>query len=218
MSDIDEESNTPPGSQFHNYYEMRASLRRGVPEAEFTAKDCQCLSPLPNADGILDGELWISSPNMCWCPVLPSHSNHQPFAYYADGMLGPFEFMKWPQVWYDAEPHCVASPGDPQLMQFGISYDDGPSFPVEDHLILPQYDDPDIAWIGYREHFEVIESYKSLPIGTLTPKFLQRMERALLEAQRMAEEGFQARFDAAYAGMYRVAYCAAQILRVLRAR
>ncbi|KAI0040023.1 hypothetical protein FA95DRAFT_1566773 [Auriscalpium vulgare] len=48
------------------------------------------------------------------------------FGYYMDGMLGPFEHMKWPQGLDAMEPHLMATPINPFFYKFSDALTDPP--------------------------------------------------------------------------------------------
>lgn len=58
-------------------------------------------------------------------------------------MLGPFELMKWPQVFDPFTPHGLAAPANPDLPQPSV---------VQSHD-LPAFDDNTIPWLPWTESF-----------------------------------------------------------------
>lgn len=135
---------------------------------------------------------------MSWVPEILMLLRYKPILYYGDGMLGRLEFMKWPQAYYDAEPHCIAALLHKRLCQIGISDSDaqGPDFPLADvHGDLPIFEDPDIAWdiwdIFTPRDVQLQEHQHYFEVGSLREPFCRRLQKALDEVARMAGEGFE---------------------------
>ena len=77
--------------------EMLVARGRYDRSALFEATDCHSLAPFPGTKG----GIWILTPNMSFVPELPMLPEGATFGYYGDGMLGAFEHLKWPQVYYE---------------------------------------------------------------------------------------------------------------------
>lgn len=173
---------------------MAARSRAGDP-ATFLHTDCYCLSPLPDTND----ELWISSPNMHICPEVPTLLPGQSLTYYGDGMLGPFEFMKWPQALYLPEPHAIAAPVYEGFFRYNLACNQdsipAPSFSLQEAgAVLPKYADDGIVWEkDLQRWFTVIEQSPWELIGIATKAYIARLEAAASEARAMASEGFAER-------------------------
>ncbi|KAI0039265.1 hypothetical protein FA95DRAFT_1612717 [Auriscalpium vulgare] len=101
-------------SHYRDVQQVTAAVSSAPPEGgNRGASDALCVAELPGSKG----ELWISSPNADFVPEVPTHSRDEEFSYYTDGMLGPFEHLKWPQVFDMIEPHAGFAPANPLLLQ-----------------------------------------------------------------------------------------------------
>ncbi|KAI0314373.1 hypothetical protein OF83DRAFT_1085702 [Amylostereum chailletii] len=123
----------------------------------FKATDCLVIDDAPHSDG----RFYISSPNAHWIPEMPWHEAGQVFSYFSDGMLGAFEYTKWPQVWDATEPHLVLAPLNPKIRN--IIHEDvsrhrlwptpmpSPCFrpPITDATPLITWDERDIVWLDF---------------------------------------------------------------------
>lgn len=182
--------------QPYGAYDALKQARRPMPadpsDMKFT--DCRTLAPFHATNGTL----WVSTPNMDFVPQVPTHVEDRPFTYFADGMLGPFEFMKWPQAYFEPEPHCIAAPGNPFLMQGGpdgspIQYT-GPD--------LPTFHDTGLPWrnLNWSGDVRIVRTSSKSDIARLTPHALAPLGVAVLEVETKAGEGFDVRLEEA-AGM-----------------
>ncbi|KAI0059404.1 hypothetical protein BV25DRAFT_1918440, partial [Artomyces pyxidatus] len=113
-----------------------------LPIDKMEAFDCRTLSMLD------DGQWWISSPNMDYIPELPTHKLDEEFGYYSDGMLGPFEHLKWPQAYDGGEPHALAAPMNPSLTSLLQVAD---QVKLQPEYMLPEYTDFGAPWFDLEE-------------------------------------------------------------------
>ncbi|KAH9950848.1 hypothetical protein B0H21DRAFT_819001 [Amylocystis lapponica] len=184
-------------SPISSWAELKAHRTPTAARSSLRATDCLCLSPFAANNSLL----WVSSPNMSWVPEIPMLLPHEPIIYYGDGMLGKLEFMKWPQAYYDVEPHCIAAPLHRALCQIGISDDDaqGLDFPLSDARgDLSVFNDPDIAWDIFTHHdVDLHEHQHYFEVGSLRVAFCRRLGQAVDEVERMAGEGFEQRVNLA---------------------
>lgn len=74
--------------------------------ARLGAQDCLVLAPVTNSTG----SFWVSSPNASWIPEVPLLRSRSDLTFFKDGMMGPFEEMKWPQAFHASHPHALAAP------------------------------------------------------------------------------------------------------------
>ena len=156
--------------------------------------DCLVLAPFPKSNG----GIWISSPNVEFVPEIPVHAAHEPFGFFADGMLGPFEYLKWPQFFDDLEPHAVASPGNPDLM-FSPSVQ---SLPLVDHRgVLPTFAVASAPWFSFTSNdFTTSVHMPHEDVGFLSERVHVRLreaaEEAIEKALAFAEREFGPRNEA----------------------
>ena len=137
--------------------------------------DCLILAPFPDSNG----GLWISSPNMEFVPEPPTHEDGVPFSFFADGMLGAFEHLKWPQVFDEREPHAIAVPGNPDLM-LNVKIQEFPLLDAKE--ILPDFEDKDIPWLAIdSKDFDVALCLPQEDVGFLTYLMHARLHTAASE-------------------------------------
>ena len=137
--------------------------------------DCLILAPFPDSNG----GLWISSPNMEFVPEPPTHEDGVPFSFFADGMLGAFEHLKWPQVFDEREPHAIAVPGNPDLM-LNVKIQEFPLLDAKE--ILPDFEDKDIPWLAIdSKDFDVALRLPQEDVGFLTSSMHARLRKAASE-------------------------------------
>ncbi|KAI0038144.1 hypothetical protein FA95DRAFT_1286153, partial [Auriscalpium vulgare] len=158
------------------------------------ASDALCLAEYPGSHGAL----WISSPNADFVPDVPTHSRDEEFGYYADGMLGSFEHLKWPQVFDSWEPHPAVAPANPMLLQCTRSKLAGPDpLPSLDFLRLSprelistgikapvgldKWTDDGAPWFSFNDHDWHTETF-GRELGRLDVSILTRLRNAATEA------------------------------------
>ncbi|KAI0037302.1 hypothetical protein FA95DRAFT_1578926, partial [Auriscalpium vulgare] len=174
-------ANAPPGDDeitpfLRSEDDVRAHLARyGFRKHTATATDAYGIAQLAGRDA-----MWISSPNMDFVPALPCHSLTKEFGYYADGMLGPFEYLKWPQALDSQEPHSMAAPLNPFLFRYSDAFTDCPQFPRrEDGIVwraqrpprrVPELDvfpDDAAAWFSFTSNEWSTDPFAVPECGTL---------------------------------------------------
>ncbi|KAI0039941.1 hypothetical protein FA95DRAFT_1612178 [Auriscalpium vulgare] len=139
--------------------------------------------------------LFISSPNVDFVPDLPSRHLTEDFCYYADGMLGPFEHLKWPQAFDVEEPHHIAAPINPFFFRYSDALTDCPEYPsraagnaVRQDLPrrpVPELDvwqDPEAPWTGFPHHHWRSDPFSSKTLGQLSPSATSRLRAAYRDA------------------------------------
>ncbi|KAI0037683.1 hypothetical protein FA95DRAFT_1613983 [Auriscalpium vulgare] len=118
---------------------------------------------------------------MPFVPEIPTHRQHHAFTYFADGMLGPFELMKWPQVFDSEYPHDCAAPANPDL----------PSPDMPNYTAMPQFEGLGVAWRAWDDF--LFEQWSRTPrgaIGCLREPVVNRLRTAHSElAQRVLKIG-----------------------------
>ncbi|KAI0039136.1 hypothetical protein FA95DRAFT_1612817 [Auriscalpium vulgare] len=144
------------------------------------------------------GQLWVSSPNADFVPEVPVHSRDEEFGYYADGMLGSFEHLKWPQVFDSMEPHTAVAPANPMLLQCTRSKLAGPdplppldfltrhpreriSTGIKAPLGLGNWKDDAAPWFSFNEHDWRAETF-GRDLGRLDVSIITRLRDAAKEA------------------------------------
>ncbi|THH13022.1 hypothetical protein EW146_g7153 [Bondarzewia mesenterica] len=171
---------------FCSFCKLMTSRRSHIESEIITARDCLILSPVPNTNYTL----LLSSPNMPFTPEPPMHVENQPFTYHSDDMLGPFEHTKWPQAYFDREPHNIAAPMDPDLLNFNISDErgPGPTFPLGPSHSITKFDDVDIPWVMFSPaQFVVSQDLPGAQVGTLCDELLRRMCTSMMKVKQMSE-------------------------------
>ncbi|KAI0039284.1 hypothetical protein FA95DRAFT_1612688 [Auriscalpium vulgare] len=136
------------------------------------AMDCEVLACWDSGRG----SVCVSSPNTKWIPEVPTHREHRTFSYFADGMLGPFELMKWPQVYDAMYPHSCAAPLNPAL-----------PLPVCDDRDMPvHFKDTAVPWMQWSP--KLLEEWSrtsSATIGCLAQDVKVRLQQAHSEVDEM---------------------------------
>ena len=121
-------------------------------------------------------------------PELPEQDISEPIGYFADGMLGLYEHLKWPQKYYRDLPHAMAAPANPDLLYFQplreFLYPEGQTFFVQDtQRLLPPLVDPKAAWFHLTEkHFTVTDELGYAEIGTVKLEAITRLKKSFAEA------------------------------------
>ncbi|KAI0043377.1 hypothetical protein FA95DRAFT_1609448 [Auriscalpium vulgare] len=118
-----------------------------------------------------EDQVCVSSPNMPWIPEIPTHRQYREFSYYADGMLGPFELMKWPQVFDAMFPHALAAPANPKLIPSAF-------LPVEK---FPKFEDKTIPWLEWDNKW-FCTWLPGGKAGIVHPDYSTKLEDATAEA------------------------------------
>ena len=157
---------------------------------EISYTNCRCLTQFPG----MDNTFWISSPNMDFIPEPPIHLTNEPFSYHSDGMLGPFKHMKWPQAYYEREPHTMAAPLNPILLAHNLSKREmlSPHSSLDDFAPLPWFNDEDILWCSYSpDNFEVKLQLPSATVRTLKESILSHLHQSMIEIKAMAGQAGQ---------------------------
>ena len=150
----------------------RQPLTEGIVLAH---SDCLTLAPFPNTNG----GLWISTPNVEFVPEPPRHRPGQPLRYFADGMLGAFEHMKWPQLFDEQEPHTLAAPGNPDLI-YNLKFQEIPLLDFK--CTLPDFQHPAIAWEGLQDSDFVVSLHlRHEDVGFLAEPLHYRIRSAANE-------------------------------------
>ncbi|ETW79411.1 hypothetical protein HETIRDRAFT_117364 [Heterobasidion irregulare TC 32-1] len=182
--------NPTPFTSMAQVLAHRQPLTEGIVLAH---NDCLTLAPFPNSNG----GVWISSPNVEFVPELPMHRRGQPLRFYADGMLGAFEHVKWPQVFDEQEPHTLAAPGNPDLM-FNLKFQENPLLDLK--CTLPDFQHPAIAWEGLEDSDFVVSLH--LPhedVGFLAPPLHGRLRSAANEIIVMVLKVVDTELDSMFA-------------------
>ncbi|KAI0054277.1 hypothetical protein BV25DRAFT_1843781, partial [Artomyces pyxidatus] len=157
---------------------IEALCKRGgaLPVSDF---DCRGLAPLPGTQK----RYWVSSPNMRWVPEVPHHQPDEVFGYYADGMLGPFELMKWPQLFDSHEPHGLAAPGNPYLLDNSALNGE----PLPRGGGLQKWEDSGAPWFDFTsEDWARVHDIPDEEYGMLKPEAYARLAAAVAEAERVS--------------------------------
>lgn len=157
------------------------AARRPNNKEPLRATDCVRLASYDGGD-----EFFVSTPNMQVIPQLPEQNPSEPISYFADGMLGLYEFFKWPQKHYDEIPHAMAAPANPDLLYWQSSdflERDTQDFFVQDSRgTLPTFKDVRLPWFHITEqHFEVSDEILKAVVGRLTWDVLVRLKEGLQE-------------------------------------
>ena len=176
----------PDARHFCSLDELLAARRTLEDNETISATDAICCAPTSL------GNMWVSTPNMWFIPQLPLHNSNEVFGYFDDGMLGVHEWLKWPQPFYHPEPHCVAAPMDPDLLNMskeGDKYGDGYYLsPPETPLYGGCFADLNVTWdpIDKLKDFNPVSGFGDT--GMLKQNVLLRLAAAKREAQELAEE------------------------------
>ena len=174
------------------------SARRAVPDGPLRATDCRRIAKYDNQPGH-----WVSSPNMDVIPELPERNQSERIVYFADGMLGLFEHLKWPQKYYREMPHAMAAPGNPDLLYYqpieALQADGQDFFAQDTQRVLPSFADAKAPWFHITEKdFVVLDELPYAQVGKLRPAVLTRLQEAWMEAMTLGLGLSRKVKDAAY--------------------
>ncbi|KAI0054764.1 hypothetical protein BV25DRAFT_1922392 [Artomyces pyxidatus] len=164
--------------------DVLAARRQDYVPEDLSAEDCMCLSVLRGSEG----QWWVSSPNMQFVPTIPTHNLQEDFGYYADGMLGPFEHLKWPQPYDGCEPHALAAPANPDLLkgEWNATPVDGGN----GRYPLAKWSDDGAVWFSFSA--DDWKAQEDLPdCGLLDRAVAKRLRAAAREAVGRVEEVIQ---------------------------
>ena len=181
---------TEPPRPLCSLAEIMSARHHQQSGGEISYTNCRCLTQFPG----MDNTFWISSPNMDFIPKPPIHLTNKPFSYHSDGMLGPFKHMKWPQAYYEREPHTMAAPLNPILLARNLSEREmlSPHSSLDDFASLPRFNDEDIPWCSFTpDDFEVKLQLPSATVGTLKESILSRLRQSMIEIKAMAGQAGQ---------------------------
>lgn len=154
----------------------------------YTASDCRSIAEFQRAGP----GVWISSPNMPFCPELPQHLEGEEFAYYADGMLGAFELLKWPQLYDQLDTHVLAAPVHPDLWPSDSEVYQPVFGP---NSILHCFSDRFAPWFIFEgKDWMTAAELPHESVGFLHRTIVSRLERAAIEAVTVVEEVVDRRF------------------------
>ncbi|KAI0050139.1 hypothetical protein FA95DRAFT_689567 [Auriscalpium vulgare] len=123
--------------------------------------------------------MWVSSPNMDFVPDVPTHHLTEEFGLYTDGMYGPFEHLKWPQVWDALEPHVIAAPANPELRA-------GSKVLGEASVPWDLWRDEGAAWFHFTSNDWERDPWSIEDLGRLSYSVLERLRGATNEATHRA--------------------------------
>ena len=131
---------------------------------------------------------------MWFVPEPPYYRQDESFSYFADGMLGKYEYLKWPQAFYNGELHSMAAPANPALFQQPREtekYGSGPySLPPHMPLYKGYFSDLTVTW----DSLDPLRDFASTnlgskdPEGTLSPSLARRCSCAFEEARMAATD------------------------------
>ena len=157
----------------------------GSPPGRLKATDCRRIARYEGHPGH-----WISSPNLEFIPELPEPNSSEPLVYFADGMLGRNEHLKWPQKYYADLPHAMAAPGNPGLILSQtneIFTPDAQDFSVQDvQGVLPAFADLGAPWFNFsQKDFVVTDEIPSAEVGGLSQKIVLRLKEAMEDTLRI---------------------------------
>ncbi|KAI0063771.1 hypothetical protein BV25DRAFT_1914855 [Artomyces pyxidatus] len=116
---------------------------------------------------------------MQFIPVIPTHEPSEEFGYYADGMLGPFEHLKWPQPYDGCEPHALAAPANPDLIRAEWN-----AIPVEDTVFqrrLPVWEDDAAPWFSLDAEKDWVAQEGVVDCGLVSRAVAKRLRAAARE-------------------------------------
>ncbi|KAI0037984.1 hypothetical protein FA95DRAFT_1578471, partial [Auriscalpium vulgare] len=134
---------------------------------------------------------YISSPNVDFVPELPTHRLTEEFCYYTDGMLGPFELLKWPQGYDAQEPHHMAAPINPFFFAYSDALTDCPQYESRDagnmhrqslpRRAVPELDvweDPNAPWFNFPDSAWATDPFTRNNLGQLSFSVISRLQAA----------------------------------------
>lgn len=135
------------------------------------ATDCRRVTTHPT-----ERSAWISTPNMDLVPELPPDCATVHF--FEDGMMGPWEFNKWPQLYEPKAPYAMACPGNPDILLCPTN-----TFYVQDmKSVLPKFKDTSLPWTSIRStDFKVTDAFPVGEYGILSTTRLDACSEALEE-------------------------------------
>lgn len=135
------------------------------------ATDCRRVTTHPT-----ERSAWISTPNMDLIPELPPDC--PTVRFFEDGMMGPWEFYKWAQLYDPKAPYAIACPGNPDILFCPTN-----TFHVQDmKSVLPKFKDTALPWTSIRsKDFKVTDAFPVGEFGILSTARLEACSDALEE-------------------------------------